>query len=213
MKILQVILELSLNKMNNIFMNDIKSDKSRVPYEIRIGRIDKKSKTKISNEKDSVEFEDMSIIKTGVNLVLGKFKSDNKIVYSFMTKTKDNDNKHIQRISFNLQPIINEYNTNKKITINSLLDNDSTVFCDCKSYKYHFSNMNKKNKTFYLGSKNRNKNEYTTKGLRPSGNPRKRGGLCKHLKFDIDFIINNKNKIINDVSKYLFDNKIINKGE
>lgn len=210
MKHLQKILELSLNAINKKFLGDIGKDKTRSPYEIKIGRIDKKSKKDIGKEKDYVEIEDVSLLKKGVNLILGKKKENNKIVYSFMTKTKSNGNKHIQRITFYLTPILNSIKEKNKVTKESLLvDNDSTVYCDCDSFKYHFSNMSKKNGTYYLGSKNKNKNDYKVKGMRPSPNPRHLGGICKHIKFDIDYIEKNSGKITQDIFNYLSKEKVL----
>lgn len=207
MKILNKILEVSLNTMNKKFNVDISKDSTRSKYEINIGKIDKKSKQDIDNEKSEVELEDISILKNGINLILGRKKENNKLVYSFMTKTNSNNNKHIQRISFYLYPMLDSIKKNGKISKRSILiDNDSTVYCDCKSFKYHFSKINKKRKTYYLGSKNRNNNNYTVKGLKPSPNPRNLGGLCKHLKYDIDYINNNITKISKDIYSYLDNN-------
>ena len=129
-----------------------------------------------------------------------------------MTKTKSNGNSHIQRITFFLTPILESIKKNNKVTHECLQkDNDSSVYCDCKSFKYHFSNLNKKRGSYYLGSKNKNKNDYKTKGLRPSPNPRKLGGLCKHLKFDIDYIDKNIKKITEDIQKYLSKEKVLDK--
>lgn len=108
---------------------------------------------------------------------------DQMIITRWETTTKKNGNQHYQYLAFPVE-VIGDYTYERFDTplIQVLKDYDVWMFCDCKSFKYHFSNMDFDNNTLYKGHREDWEEliNYPVQGLY-SVNPERIGGMCKHL--------------------------------
>ncbi len=208
----ELLKEISFRKIQKKFDNEVGQQK-RMKYEISLDKIDDKAKNDIEQQKMITEFEKLSVSNKTIDVIKEKDKQD-LILFEFFTRTRENNNKHRQIVTFELKPILEMYKQKGKITKSALTTkNDTETFCDCESYKYHFSKINKKRDSFYYGRKNKDKLNYSVKGVRPSPNPRWLGGLCKHLRYDFFDIDKNVNQIIKKISDLIDQEGLMDEDE
>ncbi len=143
-------------------------------HEIDLSKVLKRAKTDLTGEFVAMEYD----------------HEDGYIISSWLTKTKSNGNVHYQYIAFPVEFLQDYYYEYFDAKFTDLLKNyDVYFFCDCKSFRYHFSNRDNVNNILYKGGREDWKGliNYPVQGLF-SVNPDKLGGLCKHLLFIVQSI-------------------------
>ncbi len=194
--------------LSTIIKKSIRDGKTQGPTEKRELSVEKVN-TKASTDIDS----SLRSILSDINIT--KHNDKIKMVLNFHTITSKTGHQYEQFMAFDVSHKFSNHPSDIVKFIDELdfksLTNDLKVevLCKCSSFKYHFSKINRKDNSLYMGDYNSDPLTYTTKGG-PSVNPDQLGSMCKHLLSDCIMLLNNfdgvKKKIRIFAEKFMKEN-------
>ncbi len=183
--------DLALQSIIDKTILDTNTQGKTAKHEISLPKMHDKAKIEIQSKIKSV-LTDIEIIDVNEDLIqlILKFKSKN------LTGGTRGEEFREQIMSFNVSEVLSKDSKDvlkwiDKLTLDELLQAFTVqIFCPCESFKFHFSKIHKMpdNNSFYLGKYNNDDQSYTVQGVKPSPNPRRLGGMCKHLQSDAFYL-------------------------